>query len=843
MSKIKLRPYQDSAVNEIRAEFARKNVPVLFVLATGGGKCLGRGTPVLMFDGTIKPVEDVVVGDLLMGPDSKPRRVMSLARGREMMYRVTPSNGEPYVVNESHILSLKRTRERSNPIFPSQRRAGEIVNISVRDYLEKSANWKRLHKGWRAGVDFKPSKKLPVPAYVLGAWLGDGTTGKLSFTTSDSEIAREFERYAKSIGMKFTIQQNSDWSVTVHMISASTPYGRRGSPFGNALRDLGIFRDKHIPHCYLTASRQDRLELLAGLMDTDGYYSGKGFDLILKSERLLDGAIYLARSLGFAAYKSRRMKKCCNNGVVGEYFSCTISGDVDQIPCRLQRKRANPRRQKKSVLVTGISVDAIGVDDYFGFAIDGDHLFLLGDFTVTHNTYTFSYIADSAASRGRRVLIIVHRKELLLQASNSLMNLGVPHGMISPHFTPDHNASVQVASIDTLMGRAARHPERYKFDLIIFDEAHHVVAGNKWGRAYEQLGRPAMLGVTATPVRSDGKGLGEHAGGLFKCMVLGPSIRDLIDMGMLINPEVYTCLELPDLTGVRKNKDGDYSTSELAERVDKPKITGSAVQHYKDICPGAQAVVFCTTVEHAKHVVAEFNLAGFKFALLVGAPHMSDAERTATNKALARGELHGVCTVDLVSEGYDLPALQCCIMLRPTMSESLFIQQAGRIMRPEKGKTRAVLLDHVGNVGATIDGEFVRKHGLPDEVREWTLDGREKKGRKAKEADPFKPVQCPKCWQVHVAAPTCPQCGHVYVIKGRGSIEQADGHLVQVTPEMAEKMKKNRKRLVGRARTPEELLQVEQVLGYRPGWARNVYISRGGIWPANVKLPEQPGQQ
>lgn len=437
-------------------------------------------------------------------------------------------------------------------------------------------------------------------------------------------------------------------------------------------------------------------------------------------------------------------------------------------------------------------------------------------------TYTFSYIASSAAARGTAVCIIVHRKELLLQASASLRNLGIKHGLISPHFTRDPHQLIQVASIDTLLIRIKKEP--MKFGLVIFDESHHVVADNKWGRCYEALGRPPMLGVTATPVRTDGKGLGEHAGGVFKSMVLGPSKPELIERGMLIASTVFCSFDTPDLKGVGKNKDGDYNTAELAARVDKPQITGSAVAHYTKICPGARAIVFCASVKHAQHVADEFNAAGYRFALLVGEPVMSDAERTAVNKKLKTGELDGACTVDLVSEGYDLPALQCCIMLRPTASESLFLQQVGRVERPEEGKTEAFLLDHVGNVGRMVDGEFKRKHGMPNEDRDWSLDGRKKgKGQQKEVEDTFPVKQCPKCFHVHEPAPVCPVCKFEYPLPGVRQLEQVEGELQKITPEIAAAIKKEQRAEQGRAQTVDDMVNV---LGYSRGRAEKIDKAR-----------------
>lgn len=468
----------------------------------------------------------------------------------------------------------------------------------------------------------------------------------------------------------------------------------------------------------------------------------------------------------------------------------------------------------------------------------GNHPVLFVLSTGGGKTYTFSYIADSAANLGTSVIIIVHRKELLLQASQSLTDLGIAHGMISPHFTPDPRQKVQVASIDTLLIRMKKRV--FKFGLCIFDEAHHVVASNKWGRAWEGLGKPPMLGVTATPVRGDGKGLGDHCGGVFKVMVQGAPLGELIRRGILINPTVYTSLEQPDLVGLKKDKDGDYSLKDLAARVDKPIITGSALKQYQKICPGARTIVFCSSIEHAKHVVAEFNAAGYRFALLVGEPEMKDTERTAVNKALRKGELDGACTVDLVSEGYDLPDLGCCIMLRPTASESLFLQQVGRVMRRAAGKTQCWLLDHVGNVGSILDGEFKRKHGMPNEEREWTLDGREKKkGKKAAEKT-IDVAQCPKCFLAHVPAPTCPGCGHVYVVKAR-EIEQVDGDLHQLTPEMIEELKKQQRIERGSAHTMDELKAYAAKMGYSPGWAKHTFEARQKKKRVK-KLPTPPPQ-
>lgn len=463
-------------------------------------------------------------------------------------------------------------------------------------------------------------------------------------------------------------------------------------------------------------------------------------------------------------------------------------------------------------------------------------------------TYTFSAIAASAAERRNRVIIIVHRKELLLQASASLTNLGIEHGLISPFFTPDPYRLVQVASVDTLVGRLKKYiakgavPAWLKFDLVIFDESHHVVDGNKWGRAFDMLTQarggeaPKMLGVTATPVRTDGKGLGAHAGGVFKTMVLGPSVRELIERGMLVNPETYTSLDQPDFSDLKVNKEGDYNLNDLAAKVDKPRITGDAIEHYNRICPGAKAIVFCSNIEHAKHVRDAFNEAGYRFELLVGSPEMSDAERTSVNKRLRSGEIHGACTVDLVSEGYDLPDLECCIMLRYTASEALFLQQAGRIMRPSDAKRGCWLLDHVGNVGRMLDGAFKRKHGLPSDERGWTLDGRKKKKGKKKDLDEIviDMKQCPKCFLVQAPALSCAGCGHVFPVPGKKPLAQVDGTLTKVTDDIAAAGLAQKKAQAS-AKTIEDLVEK---LGYDRRRAEHVVAARAEKAAAQIEFQD-----
>ena len=352
----------------------------------GAGKCLGKGTPVLMADGVIRPVEEIREGDLLLGPDSKPRRVLRLGRGREMLYRVTPQKGDSYVVNESHILSVRRTGR------------SQAVNISVRDWLNAKPGFRERMKGWRSGVEWRRSE-VPLDPYFLGVWLGDGHQAGAIVSKPDEEVLEACEAVAGQHGLR-AVRFVSNTCESVRLS------GSKGvkNPVYAKLRLLGVAQKKHVPLLYRANCREVRLQVLAGLLDTDGHMSRGGFDYISAVKELSEDVAFLARSVGLAAYVSE-CRKGCQTGVLGTYWRVGISGDCSVIPTRIPRKQAPIRKQIKNVLNTGISVTPIGDGDYYGFELDGDGLFLLGDFTVTHNTTILRQTICHFLNRGSSVFL------------------------------------------------------------------------------------------------------------------------------------------------------------------------------------------------------------------------------------------------------------------------------------------------------------------------------------------------------------------------------------------------------------------------------------------------------
>lgn len=348
--------------------------------AIGIGKCLGKDTPVIMYDGTVKMVQDIEVGEQLMGDDSTPRNVLSVTTGREMMYRITPIKGDSFICNESHILSLKHTgREGVN------RNAGKIINMSVKDYLEQSDYFKRVkYKLYRVPVEFD-TQEVSIDPYFLGVWLGDGDSHRIAITSMDQEIIDETYRIAEKFNMGMTVADFKDnQSSNYHITNGKN--GGQPNIVTSIFKKYNLINNKHIPQEYKSNSREIRLELLAGLIDTDGWVDSKCFSFSNKNERLIDDVEFLARSLGFGVTKkSYEIKETT-------YYGLCIYGDTNIVPTRLARKQTAPRLQKKSPLMTGFKVEKLEEDDYYGFTIDGNSLFLLGDFTVTHNTFIDSIL-------------------------------------------------------------------------------------------------------------------------------------------------------------------------------------------------------------------------------------------------------------------------------------------------------------------------------------------------------------------------------------------------------------------------------------------------------------------
>ena len=422
--------------------------------------------------------------------------------------------------------------------------------------------------------------------------------------------------------------------------------------------------------------------------------------------------------------------------------------------------------------------------------------------TGSGKTVVFVEIARSATIKSKSTLILVHRRELIKQASSKLTAAGVQHGIIAAGFTPSEH-KVQIASVQTLVRRLTTTD--FNPDLIIIDEAHHAAGGTSWAKIIEHFHRARRIGVTATPSRLDGRGLGSH----FDTLVSGPSVEQLVNGGFLSPHKVFAPPMLADLSQV-KTRAGDYANDQLSQAMDRPTVTGDAVDHYRRLADGLPAIAFCCSVKHATSVCESFKAAGYRAKLVTG--NMPMDERDEAISGLADGRTQVLCSVDVVSEGTDVPAVSAAILLRPTQSESLYLQQVGRILRPQNGKI-AIVLDHVGST---------RKFGFIDDRRDWSLESKPKRQRKDEPAPSVR--QCPKCFAAFKPQPECPCCGHIFQAKTR-ELSHKEGELHEMRREATRERQEKRKK-VGMARTLPELLALAKEKGYKSGWAYKVFYGR-----------------
>jgi replicative DNA helicase len=357
----------------------QKSDLVIIAARPGMGKCLGKGTKVLMFDGSLKNVEDVQAGELLMGDDSTPRKVLSIARGRENMYWVHQNHGISYRVNESHILSLKRSRREGN------HEHGEILNIEVKDYLTKSDKFKSNYKGYKVAVEFD-EKPLPLNPYFLGLWLGDGHSYSSRITNQDQEIIDFMGKYANELELELV--EYAQEGKTKNYAITKGHRGKNDFSVQAILNELNLLENKHIPNQFLVNTKENRLALLAGLIDSDGHYNDEFhvYEITQKNKTLAKQIKFLCDSLGFKTSFVSKTASIKEIGFESEVYRVRLSGDLDSIPARVERKKARTRESIIDWRHTGIKVEFDKVDDYYGFEIDGNRLFLLEDMTVTHNT-------------------------------------------------------------------------------------------------------------------------------------------------------------------------------------------------------------------------------------------------------------------------------------------------------------------------------------------------------------------------------------------------------------------------------------------------------------------------
>lgn len=435
------------------------------------------------------------------------------------------------------------------------------------------------------------------------------------------------------------------------------------------------------------------------------------------------------------------------------------------------------------------------------------------------------YIASGLVQNGKRVLVLAHREKLIKQLCESMDGFDLCYSRITSNRRIQYPC--MIGMVETVRRRLEKMPEP---DYILIDEAHHSVS-SQYKAIFAKWPNAKRIGVTATPARPDGKGLNE----VFSDIVIGPSMRWLIDEGFLAEYDYYAPPSDVDFSNVRMDKKGEYNEKDAEEAISASRtIVGDAVRHYKQLMPGKPAMVFCTGIQHAKDVAAEFNAAGIPSASIDGT--MPSSEQEALMDDLAEGRILCLMSADLIGEGVDVPCVVGCIMLRKTASVVIFLQQAGRALRLKPDGGKAIILDHVGNC---------QTHGYPADHREWSLEGAPKKSSVCLKTC----SRCSRSFHAHeakrIASEECGD-GECPIKNGsetaveRKEIEVIDADLVAVNDpyawtggiDIALARGAEYEALIAKADTEDKLKQIERIRGFKKGWRRHIMVSRGMVPPS-----------
>lgn len=417
-------------------------------------------------------------------------------------------------------------------------------------------------------------------------------------------------------------------------------------------------------------------------------------------------------------------------------------------------------------------------------------------------TVLVAQMLANAASKGYRAWFNVHRRELVKQSVMTMTeSAGLSLGIVAAGFPGNRHEAIQVCSIGTLARRLDLLPAP---TLMVWDEAHHLAAAS-WAAIMAKFPNVVHIGLSATPERLDGRGLNAY----FDEMICGPTVRELIEGDWLSDYKLYAP-QGADLSGVHTVA-GDYNKKELAAAMAKSRVVGDALSHYNRYAAGKRAILFAWSIEASIDIVRQFNAAGVPAEHVDG--ETDDVTRDNAIQNFKAGRTLVLSNVNLFSEGFDVPAVEAVFDLAPTKSLAMYLQRCGRALRPAAGKDIALLFDHANNS---------KMHGLPDDERRWTLNGRVTKARKS-DGPPVK--QCPLCFaQVPAAAPVCRHCNYKFETQQR-EIEQVDGELVELSKEERRKVQLKEQ---AAAKSVDDLVRIATLRGYKNPrkWAEHVYASR-----------------
>lgn len=701
-----LRPYQKEAVDAgLKFLTGRSKKPGIIVSPCG---CHAKGYGILMYDGTIKKVEDIVVGDRVMGDDGTPRTVLELHNGIDDMYEIRPLKEKPFIVNKGHIMSMYRLKDK-------RKDGPSIEEASIGEYIKFAPYHKTILKLRRPnGFDFEESKKnMPLDPYFLGLCLGDGSiTSSLSITTQRQEIVEYLYSFVKQYNMYIRVAEKKGTNNKSKSYFLSKGCGRGGNPIINAIKDIGLYNrksgDKFIPIQYLTSNKENRYKLLAGFLDTDAYYnkSGKGYEYCSKSETMMKQFVLLCRSLGLlcSGYSCKLV-----DGV--KYYRTGIYGNLENIPVRVGIRKGANRIINKNPYVVGFKVEYVGKGEYYGFTTDGNHLYLDEQCFIHHNSGKSLIISKIAHEINRPTLVLQPSKEILEQNYAKAVSFGSEPTIYSASCGIKELSAMTYATLKSIKKDVARLKD-IGIDTLLIDECHSGYSpeeGSEFMEFMNGFPEAKVLGFTATPCRlrtyssmlegnySKLNMLTKDEHNFFKKIVHVTQIQELTSQGFWC-PLKYERWSFDESALMLNSTGAEYTNESIKESIVRNGLNNSIYKRLLQLMNERKAILVCMDSIESCNRISEFMNARMGAITGVVTSLTTKKKREQIISDFKEGKLKVVFNYSTLATGFDFPELDCVMFGRPTFSYSTYYQILGRAVRIHPDKKEALIVDCCDNM-------------------------------------------------------------------------------------------------------------------------------------------------
>lgn len=701
-----LRPYQKEAVDAgLKFLTGRSKKPGIIVAPCG---CHAKGYGILMYDGTIKKVEDIVVGDRVMGDDGTPRTVLELHNGIDDMYEIRPLKGKPFIVNKGHIMSMYRLKDK-------RKDGPSIEEVSIGEYIKFAPYHKTILKLRRPnGFDFEESKKnMPLDPYFLGLCLGDGSiTSSLSITTQRQEIVEYLYSFVKQYNMYIRVAEKKGTNNKSKSYFLSKGCGRGGNPIINAIKDIGLYNrksgDKFIPIQYLTSNKENRYKLLAGFLDTDAYYnkSGKGYEYCSKSETMMKQFVLLCRSLGLlcSGYSCKLV-----DGV--KYYRTGIYGNLENIPVRVGIRKGANRIINKNPYVVGFKVEYVGKGEYYGFTTDGNHLYLDEQCFIHHNSGKSLIISKIAHEINRPTLVLQPSKEILEQNYAKAVSFGSKPTIYSASCGIKELSAMTYATLKSIKKDVARLKD-IGIDTLLVDECHSGYSpeeGSEFMEFMSEFPEAKVLGFTATPCRlrtyssmlegnySKLNMLTKDEHNFFKKIVHVTQIQELTSQGFWC-PLKYERWSFDESALMLNSTGAEYTNESIKESIVRNGLNNSIYKRLLQLMNERKAILVCMDSIESCNRISEFMNARMGAITGVVTSLTTKKKREQIISDFKEGKFKVVFNYSTLATGFDFPELDCVMFGRPTFSYSTYYQVLGRCVRIHPDKKEALIVDCCDNM-------------------------------------------------------------------------------------------------------------------------------------------------